>query len=106
MDLPLSTRDCPSCLITSGLTQEEKVNWESVVREQVPTFSYENFSTSPYTGSLKFLVKVTKNLEVPLKAVFDFGEFDETEAIEEIVLKIRDKDGAMVEKNLKVQGGK
>ena len=54
------------------------------------------------TGSIKFFVKVSNTLGVPLKSIFDFGEIEQEEKIEEIILKVRDKDGAIIDKVLTV----
>ncbi len=54
------------------------------------------------TGSLNFFVKFAKTLEVPLKSFFDFGEREQKEKIEEIVLRVRDKDNELQDKILKV----
>lgn len=58
------------------------------------------------TGSIKFFVKVAKVLDVPLKSLFDFGEIESKERIEEIVIKIRDKDGTIQEQTLSVSAKK
>lgn len=58
------------------------------------------------TGSIKFFVKVATVLEVPLKSLFDFGEVEQEEKIEEIVIRVRDKDGVVKENILKVASKK
>jgi transcriptional regulator with XRE-family HTH domain len=55
-----------------------------------------------YTGSLKFFVRVAGILEVPLKAIFDFGEPERQEKVEEIVLRVRDKDNELQDQVFKV----
>jgi hypothetical protein len=40
-------------------------------------------------------VKISKALDVPLKAFFDFGEPEQKEKVEEIVLRVRDKDNEL-----------
>jgi transcriptional regulator with XRE-family HTH domain len=54
------------------------------------------------TGSIKFFVKVANILDVPLKNIFDFGEVEREEKIEEIVIRVRDKDGDTVDRVLSV----
>ena len=54
------------------------------------------------TGSLKLFVKIAKTLGVPLKALFDFGEQEQEEKVEEVVLRIRDKDSELQDKVLTV----
>jgi XRE family transcriptional regulator, regulator of sulfur utilization len=54
------------------------------------------------TGSLKFFVKIANTLGVPLKAFFDFGEREGQEKVEEIVLRVRDKDNELQDRVLKV----
>lgn len=49
------------------------------------------------TGSLKLFVKIAAILNVPLKEFFDFEESDDTAQVEEVIVKIRDKDGAILD---------
>lgn len=49
------------------------------------------------TGALKFFVKLADCLDAPLKSLFDFDDKASDEKVEEIVLRVRDKDGKIRE---------